>query len=131
MSTVTMPMVTKLIRVMRYREELPPINLHDPSMKWTCEALLQIKYYYQKTHGHQTRQGADLPWESPSLKATWLFDHVTSVRSREILNIYISTFTRLTTTLAGCRLTEDCSAHERLCRDQLMLWLELSYFRNH
>ena len=126
-----MPIVTKLIRVVRYREELPPINLDDPSMKWTCEPLLQIKYYHQKTHGHQTRQSADLPSESPSLKATWLFDRVTSVRSRGNLNIYISTFTRLTTTLAGCWLTEDGSAHKRLCRDQLMLWLVLSYFRNH
>ena len=39
------------------------------------------KYLHlQKTHGHQTRQGADLQWEVPILKATWFFDQVTNVK---------------------------------------------------
>ena len=33
----------------------------------------------------QTRQGADLQWEAPILKATWPFDPVTKVRSRDNL----------------------------------------------
>ena len=36
-------MVTKLVRVVTYREELPPINSHDPTMRWSGEVTLQIK----------------------------------------------------------------------------------------
>ena len=48
-----MPMVTKLVMVMKYREELSPINLHDLSIKWSCEVTLQLNLLYldlQKTH---------------------------------------------------------------------------------
>ena len=51
-----MPMVTKLVRVVIYR------NLH-----------------LQKTYGLQTRNDADLQWEAPTLKATWSFDDMTNV----------------------------------------------------
>ena len=37
-------MATKPITVVKYRKELPPINLHDPSMSWSCEVTWQIKY---------------------------------------------------------------------------------------
>ena len=37
----------------------------------------------QKTYEHQIRQGADLQWEAPILKATWPFDHVGNVRLRD------------------------------------------------
>ena len=59
-------------------QELPPINLHDPSMRWSCEATWQIKYMQQQlTHWHQTRKGADLQWEAPIFKVTLPFDYVT------------------------------------------------------
>lgn len=59
-----MPMVTKLVRVMTYKKELPSMNLHDLSMEWSCEL------FFQKTHGHKNRQGVDLPLEAPTVKAT-------------------------------------------------------------
>ena len=39
-----MPIVTKLMRVVPFREEFPPINSHGPSMRWSCEIMEQIKY---------------------------------------------------------------------------------------
>ena len=39
-----MRMVTRHVRVVIYWKELPPINLHDLSMRWFCEVMLQIKY---------------------------------------------------------------------------------------
>ena len=41
--------------------------------------------YFQRTHWQQNGQGTDLPWEVPNIIATWLFDHVTSTRSRDNL----------------------------------------------
>ena len=41
--------------------------------------------HLQKTHGHQARLGADLQWETPTINATWPFDYVTNVRSRDNL----------------------------------------------
>ena len=67
---------------------LPPINVHDPSRRWSCEVMWHIKYFIstlQRTHEHQTEQGTDLPWEASTYKATWPFDHVTNVRSRDNL----------------------------------------------
>ena len=32
-----MLMVIKLVRVVTYREELPPINFHDSSVRWSVE----------------------------------------------------------------------------------------------
>ena len=32
------------ITVMTYLKELPPISLHDPLMRWSCELAWQIKY---------------------------------------------------------------------------------------
>ena len=76
--TIRMPMVTKIFRVVTYRETVPPINLHGTSMVWFCE--FQDKYTYlhlQKTYGHQIRQAVDLLSEPPDLKASWCFVHVT------------------------------------------------------
>ena len=39
-----MSMITKLTRVVTYREELPVNNLHDLSMSWSYEIMKQIKY---------------------------------------------------------------------------------------
>ena len=35
-----------------------------------------LHVHFQKIYWHQTRQGADLAWESSTLKFTWTFDHV-------------------------------------------------------
>ena len=82
------------------------------------DKLNTLYLHLQKTHRHQTSQGADLQWwclvadlhwltvvmeaggdlqvkeptyGAPILKERWLFDHVTNVRS---LDSYISTITR-------------------------------------
>ena len=39
-----MPTVTKLFRVVTYCKEFQPANLYDPSVRWSCEAMQQIKY---------------------------------------------------------------------------------------
>ena len=39
-----MPLVTRLFKLVTYREELPPMNSYDPSMRWSYEVTRQIKY---------------------------------------------------------------------------------------
>ena len=34
-----MPTVTKLARVAYHSKELPPKNLHDPSIRWSCDVI--------------------------------------------------------------------------------------------
>ena len=46
---------------------------------------LDILNPLQKTYGHQTKQNGDLPWDSPTIKVTWLFDLLTNVRSYDKL----------------------------------------------
>ena len=73
MSTIRMPMVTNLARKITYCEEFPSIELHDTSVGRSCEVYEKFNTLYlhlQKTHGHQTKQGADLPREAPTHKAT-------------------------------------------------------------
>ena len=49
-------------------------------------------------HEHQTRQGADLRLDAPTLKATWPFDYVNKVRPRDNLkklNLFHKTYAAL------------------------------------
>ena len=80
-----MTMVTRLIRVVQYKTK----NSLNPSMKLSFDFTQQVKYiiHLQETHGHQTKQGADLFWDAPTLKVTWHYDHVTNVRLR-LKNLY-------------------------------------------
>ena len=65
------------------------------------DKLNTLYFHLQKTHGHQTRLGADLPWEPPPLKqhdplTTWpTWGHV------KIWNIYIYTLARPMATKLG------------------------------
>ena len=43
-SAITMSVVTKLVRVVTNCEELPLINSHDLSMRWSFEATRQIEW---------------------------------------------------------------------------------------
>ena len=55
----------------------------------SCDKLNALYLHLQKTYEHQITQGADLQWQAPIVKATWPFDHVTNVRSRDNLkNLY-------------------------------------------
>ena len=131
-------MVTKLGRVVTYHEELPLLKLHDSSTTWFCEVTWQIKYsifsltldqwspnmfYLQKTSGNKTRQGADLPWETPTLKSTWPFDHVINVRSFENLekfNIFSLSQDFCPLNLVGCWVTGVDSARKQVVTDFLL-----------
>ena len=51
--------------------------------------ILGMLYFHsQKTYEHQTRQGGDLPWQAPTLKVTWHFDHVSNMWSHKNLPGY-------------------------------------------
>ena len=39
-----MPMNTRLRKVVIYNEELPLIKLHDPSITYSCEVMLENKH---------------------------------------------------------------------------------------
>ena len=87
-----MSMVTKFVRVVTYFKKLLLINSNDPSMSWplTRRDKLTTYLHLQKTHGHQYKQSADIPWEDSTLKTTKPFDHFTNVRSHENLkNLYL------------------------------------------
>ena len=83
-------MFIKLNRVATRHKELPPINLHEPSMRWSSEVTWQIKYIAfppAETHGHQTLQIAHLQQQALILKVTRTLDHVTKVMSGNNLKI--------------------------------------------
>ena len=71
-----------LLGVVTYSKEIPRINSHDASMRCSCEVTWQIKYL----HLH-SKLGKVLTYSErlPILKATWPFDPVTNVRSRDNL----------------------------------------------
>ena len=58
-STFTLSMVTKFAIVVTYFKKLWPINLHDSSMRWSCEVTwhkINLLYpHLQKAHGHWLR----------------------------------------------------------------------------
>lgn len=67
---IRMTMVTKLVRMVTYSKELPPINLHGPSMGSPQCDKYNTYLHLQKIHGRQTKEGADLLQEAPTLKVT-------------------------------------------------------------
>lgn len=52
-----MLIVTRLTRVIIYRKELPPINLEDPLVRWSCEVAWQIKHIYPCRRPVDTKLG--------------------------------------------------------------------------
>lgn len=73
---------------MRYLEELPLIYLHDLTMRWSLRSRDKLNTFYlhlQETYRQQIIQGAVFLWEAPTLIATWSFNYVTSVTSRDKL----------------------------------------------
>ena len=90
-STISIPMVTKLVRV-KHHKELPPVNLHYPTMRWPCEIMWQITYIISPLK--------DDPWtlkqtrcllinKAPTLKAIWSFDYMNNGTSYDNLKNYI------------------------------------------
>ena len=43
-SHITMPIVTKLVRMVIYRKELASIESYDPLVTWSCEVRWKIRY---------------------------------------------------------------------------------------
>ena len=91
-----MPVATKLITVVAYREELPYINLNDPLIIWSCEVTWQIKYIsiFRRLMGTKLGEVRTYCYRLPPLRShdpliRWLtWDQMMNWR-------YISTFTRL------------------------------------
>ena len=55
------------------------------------DKLNTLYFHLQKIYGHQTRQGAVLLWEAPTLKAISPIDDMTNVTSRDNLkNVHFS-----------------------------------------
>ena len=80
-----MPMVTKLVRVVTYRKEVPPVELHDLPILWSNEVRVELNTLYrhfQNTCEHQTSQVGDLLWETSTFNITCHFDYVTNVGLR-------------------------------------------------
>ena len=94
--------------------------LHEVVL-WSHIFKLNTLYLHlQKTHGHQTRQGTDLSWEAPILKAKWPFGHSSNVRSHNNLKDLQLQFQELwPLNLAGYWLRGGGSAHNCLSRHQL------------
>ena len=78
-SSTTVPMSTKLVRLVTYLERLQPIYLLDPLVMWFWKIKWQTKTnntQYHCTYGQQTGDIGDLPWGAPMNIATWTFNYV-------------------------------------------------------
>ena len=74
-ATATVPMATKLGRMVTYLDGLLPMKSHDPLITWSCEITGSRKPLYFHNHsayGHQTWRGGDLTVAI----ITWTFNHV-------------------------------------------------------
>ena len=123
-STTTMLIATKLGRMVTYR-----MNLHVPSMRWSCKVTWQIKCIIQKTHGHQTRQGGDLPLETLNLQSHDTL--ITRPTWGDVITweIYISTFTDLwPLNLTVCWLRGGGSVRKNWNRHRLLVHISVTLF---
>ena len=103
-----MPMVTKLIRVATNCKKLSTINLHDPSIRSSCEDTWQIQQIISPL--------AENPWAQDYARC-WLIVDSSTFKTQESLiawsmwghvrtwKMYISTFTRLTANNFGRMLS--------------------------
>ena len=77
---ITVPMATKLGRVMKYVEGLLTIKSCNALINmifWgLCNKQKPLHLYYQRVHCHQTWQDGNLPWRTRTHNVTWLFDYV-------------------------------------------------------
>lgn len=120
-SVTTMPMATRLGRVVTYHGWLPPIKLHGPLIRWSVTNWNHCPHYCN-AFGHQAWQGGDIQWGFATHKITWSFNHVTYWGHRKNYTRYISTCTRP----MGSKLGNLVTYHERLLpinsNDSLITW---------
>ena len=62
--TITMAMATKPFRVVIYRKELPPLDLHDPSIRWSCEVKRQFDQV-TSLRSHNNLKNLNLHFDKP------------------------------------------------------------------
>ena len=77
-STITVPMATKMGRIVTYLEGLLTVYLF-----WSCglarshDKQIPSYLYCKSAYGKQTWQNDDFPWGATTYNVTWSFDHVT------------------------------------------------------
>ena len=100
-STVTMPMVTKLVSMVTYLEEFPSINLDDLLVMWSCKVMRHIK----NISAYRRPMGTKIV-NASTHNVAWPFDQVTNLRPCNKLKkkLYRS-FTSFMTTKLGQVLT--------------------------
>ena len=90
------------------------------------DKLDTLYLHLHKTRWHHTRQDDDLQWEVSILKTILSFDHVTSVRSLNILKILYFYYQRTSVQKSGMALTyESSSPRKCLSRRKLFSVLTL------
>ena len=115
-------MVSKLASLVTYYKELPPIYSHDSLITFLLRSgdkLNTLHIHLQKTYRYQARQDGVLPWETPTLKVTWPFYHVTNASSVDNLNYLLKDLCQLN--LAGCWLLGGGSERKHLSRHRLFV----------
>ena len=94
----TIPMATKLDRVVTYNQETPPTKLRDLLITWSRDKCKTLYLHHRNTHGHQTWQSGNMRWRDPNFKVTWPFDYIDTSQMKKP---YICTSTILMATKLG------------------------------
>ena len=77
-SSTTVPMATKLDRMVTYFERLLTIKSFYVLITWSCKVTWQkniLYIFYKSAYGKQTWQNLDFVWWAPTYNNTWTFDH--------------------------------------------------------
>ena len=138
--TTTVPMPTKLGRVVTNHAWLLPIKSHDPLVKWTCKFRWQTKKIVSPLTEwlcNQTWQNVNLPWWASTHKVTWPFNHVACKITWQTKKI-ISTTTILMATKVGRVVTHNEELSLIQLHDLSITWfvrsrdkLNISYLHLH
>ena len=73
--TSTIPMATKLGKMVTYCWKTPPTKSCDLLIKWSRDKCKILYLHFRNTYGHQTWQSDNLPWGDPNFKIRWPFDY--------------------------------------------------------
>ena len=87
--TSTIPITTKLGRVVTYSRKTPPTKLRDLSITCSCDKCKLLYLDFGNTYDLQTWQSGNLQWRNPKFKVTWTFDYVTRNKWKNLHLHYI------------------------------------------
>ena len=127
-STTTVPIATKLGRMVTYLEQLSPVKLFDPLVMWSYKITWQTKTIItplpQCLYGHQTWQVGDLFWRNAIHIVTWPLFWWSCLITRQFEK-FISPFSHdlWPLNLAMCWLRGGGSVCKRLNRHRLLVYL--------